>query len=353
MYENCFLDFIKIIRSNLTYYRDRMSKGRVKEVNVTISEIENAIERGLKWLKSMQRADGSIGERLYEIWETANAALAFILTGKNGSVVEKALEFVKLGQLEDGSFFHRYLSERDKHIGWYCIETSSVAAITLYKYEGYSETVKKAIDFIKNSQNENGSWYLPHLRYYQDYPSVTGYAIKALLAVDTHVREENIKKAIDWLESRQNKNGNWGSVPNYYNVPGYAMKNICEGLMLAIRKSIGVKEQAEGMLRASLSYALRFQNPDGSWPMKGESSKNLETALQLQTLANCLEAGVCNASEIKTSVKSGLHWLLLNQREDGSWYGGKLFGRNVDVFVTSEVLFSLVRFLVLPGIITT
>ena len=88
------------------------------------------------------------------------------------------------------------------------------------------------------------------------------------------------------------------------------------------------------MLGSCISYSKNRQNIDGSWSIKGSSTKSLSTSLFLQTLLNAGE---------KEFICLGINWLLKHQEKDVFfWKGGTLDNTNIDTFVTSESLLALI-----------
>lgn len=309
--------------------------------------IEVTIERGKRWLENQQRADGSIGKiepRQWEIWDTANAALALIETDGDKTCIDNAVNFILGGQLKNGSFYFNYVPKSLKENRYCnCIETVCVALLAAYTNEKrISENVKRGMEFLIKVQDEDGSWELPYLRGISKYPSVTGYALKTLLHIKVYP-EKTLQKAISFLETAQQKNGSWGRASEYYNTESYAIKNISDALILARDEGWLTKEEkgkVDKMLQRCISYVIKKQNSDGSWSAMGQSSKCISTALYLQTLLNVSDMMDEKATE---QIKAAAHFLLEKQRKNGFWYGGKLGKYNADFFATSESLIALNR----------
>lgn len=348
IYENYTMsNLCDIASSRVSYYIEnswRTLNRLKKDEKVNLEEVDAAIERGRRWLEDMQRNDGSIGDRHWEIWETANATLALMATNKDSKSIEPAINFILGGQLDNGGFFVYYLPSSEKEKDLYCIETTSVVLTALYRHEEkLTPEIKKGIDFILEKQHECGGWGLPyigdsqkidvHLSY---YPSVTGYALQAiLLSTGSHVTSA-IEKAIEFLGNSQRKNGSWGRSPPYYNTGSYAIKNISNALVtIKTLELMGDKKlKIEKMLSSCISYAKNKQNAEGSWSSGGPSSKLISTSLFLQSLLNVNEG----------FIGSGVNWLIEHQQKEGFWHGGILDGYNVDVFATSEALIALSKF---------
>jgi squalene cyclase len=318
---------------------------RKEKDEIHFEDIEVCIERGRRWLENQQRPDGSIGElhpRQWEIWNTANAALALIETGGNKDWISNAVNFVFGGQLENGSFFFNYVPKALKeNLYCNCIETASVALLAAYKTEkSVSEEVRKGLDFLIKAQNEDGSWELPYIPKNSKYPSVTGYALKTLLYLRV-CPPKTFQKALAFLEITQKSNGSWGRALDYYNTESYAIKNISNALILARNEEWLTKEEREKidmMLQRCNSYIAKKQNHDGSWSAIGPSSKSISTALYLQTMLNLSDEIEKNGMML---IENAVCFLIEKQSKKGFWYGGKLDRYNCDIFATSEVLTAL------------
>ncbi len=141
-------------------------------------EHEQAVERGLEWLAAHQNPDGSwsgeIGYKLNSDYRmtgdgphvgvTSLACMAFLAgghlpgRGRYGDLVERGLDFVLAAAQEDG------------YITYGGTRMYSHAFATLFLAEIYGMThtnqvrakLQKAVDFIVDTQNEEGGWrYVP------------------------------------------------------------------------------------------------------------------------------------------------------------------------------------------------
>ncbi len=74
-------------------------------------------------------------------------------------------------------------------------------------YERDHPAVKKAINFIKDDQEQDGSW---HGRWGVNYVYGTWSALSALNAVGEDMSAPAVRKAVDWLKNFQQSDGGWG-----------------------------------------------------------------------------------------------------------------------------------------------
>ncbi|RLF18073.1 MAG: hypothetical protein DRN06_02400, partial [Thermoprotei archaeon] len=296
---------------------------------VSLERVKAAIEGGVKWLEGVQRRDGSWG-RFWEVWNTANAAFALAVVGVESEALEKAINFLLESQLESGGFFYENFpaSRADirERADLYCIETAAVALMALYEYEGrITPEIQRGLHFLVERQRACGGWELPFLGEPEVvdpklnyFPSVTGYALRALLIGDPP--ESVLERGLEFLERTQRRDGSWGRSRCYYNTEAYAIRNVVSVAAALERRALpeGLRRRARRLSERALSYALRHQNADGSWSAISIATKELATALYLQSL---LAAGVGGSAVFKA-----VDWLLKRQQKGGFWSGG-YYGR--------------------------
>ncbi|HAT34954.1 MAG TPA: squalene--hopene cyclase, partial [Rhodospirillaceae bacterium] len=70
-----------------------------------------------------------------------------------------------------------------------------------------SEPVRRGVDFLKREQEEDGSWFG---RWGTNYIYGTWSALCALHAAGEDMNAPYVKKAVEWLKSRQRFDGGWG-----------------------------------------------------------------------------------------------------------------------------------------------
>ena len=69
------------------------------------------------------------------------------------------------------------------------------------------DEIQKGIKFLKNEQEEDGSWFG---RWGANYIYGTWSVLHALNAAGENMNANYIKKAIAWIKNKQNKDGGWG-----------------------------------------------------------------------------------------------------------------------------------------------
>ncbi|SFA86786.1 MULTISPECIES: squalene--hopene cyclase [unclassified Bacillus (in: firmicutes)] len=138
-----------------------------------------AWDRGLKWLFSMQNADGG--------WPAFER-------NKNS----KLLQFIPV---EKGEFL---LSDPT------CADLTGRTLEFLGTYTNLSKThssIKKAVQWLIDHQEEDGSWYG---RWGICYLYGTWAALTGLRAVGVSSTNSSVMKAVEWIKKVQNPDGGWG-----------------------------------------------------------------------------------------------------------------------------------------------
>ncbi len=196
--------------------------------------IRKAVERGIEWMLGMQSSDGGWG--------------AF--DRDNNKHILNEIPFADLKSLLDPS---------TPDITGHVLEALGQAGI-----EGDHPAVIRAIDFLKNSQEQDGSWFG---RWGVNYVYGTSAALCGLQAVGCNMSQTYIMKAVEWLQSIQNRDGGWGEscesydhqkyLPLYYSTPSQTAWGLL-GLLSCSKSSPDAIEQG-------VKFLLKAQKLDGSW----------------------------------------------------------------------------------------
>jgi len=172
-----------------------------------------SVERGLAWLASQQRPDGSFGDQTgygAQIAVASLGALAFMSQGnlpsrgKYGNHVSKALDYVLKHTQESGLISAGQMSGEMYSHGFATLFLAEVYGMT--GDEEVKEKLQRAIRLIQKCQNPQGGWR------YQPAPvdadiSVTICQVMALRAArdaGIKVEKEVIDKAIKYVRDCQN-----------------------------------------------------------------------------------------------------------------------------------------------------
>ncbi len=139
--------------------------------------------------------------------------------------------------------------------------------LELLGYEGWSVShpqVQKALRFIREHQEEDGSWYG---RWGVNYVYGTWQVLRGLRALHLDMTEPWLLKARDWLESVQHEDGGWGERCNTYDDPVFKGQgpSTASQTAWAVMGLCAFDDPARPSLRRGIEYLIRAQNPDGSW----------------------------------------------------------------------------------------
>ena len=302
----------------------------------------------LLFLCGRQRDDGYITDgpdsQLIHVWDSINALKALLLW-RQAVAVEGAAHAIERA----ASLLHS-LEKPTGLLSWgaleisaaeYCTETSSEYIMTLVELGKTEEARRKAL-FLRSRQLPSGPWEEshPHVpKAFQTTPSVTGFALQALLSVD--MEPLHLEEALAFLAKGQNEEGHWGSNWFFYATPYYITRPVSDAM---------ARFGYHHVLARLRDYVLSQQRADGSWhlQMRGFTrtmSAALHSTLALETLVHC---GLdCQ----DPAFRKGVAWLLAQQLPDGSWSGGLFpypdseayrdFRVTQDVYTTSRVLCTL------------
>ena len=197
------------------------------------ARVARAIELGARWVEGMQSANGG--------WAAFDA--------DNCRALVRELPFCDFGEVIDPP---------SADVTAHAIEM--LAALG----RGVDAPARQGLDWLLSEQEEDGSWFG---RWGVNHVYGTGAAVPALVDAGVPAGDERIRRAVRWLEVKQNADGGWGEDCRSYD--------------------------------------------DDAWIGRGES-----TASQTAWALLALEAAGERSS---LAARRGVRWLVSNQRPDGSW----------------------------------
>ena len=126
------------------------------------------------------------------------------------------------------------------------------------------EIIEGAIDFLWETQEEDGAWWG---RWGVNYIYGIGAVVPALIASGISPDDTRIKKAISWLENFQNPDGGWGETSITYDDPskrglGKSTASQTAWGILAILAADDINSTA---LTKAVNYLIHTQSEDGQW----------------------------------------------------------------------------------------
>jgi squalene-hopene/tetraprenyl-beta-curcumene cyclase len=124
--------------------------------------------------------------------------------------------------------------------------------------------IRKAIDYIRANQDEDGSWYG---RWGVNYIYGTWQVLRGLRALKIDMNQPWLLRARDWLESVQHADGGWGERCNTYEDPVFKGRgpSTASQTAWAVMGLCAFDDPDRPSLRRGIDYLIRTQNPDGSW----------------------------------------------------------------------------------------
>jgi squalene-hopene/tetraprenyl-beta-curcumene cyclase len=139
--------------------------------------------------------------------------------------------------------------------------------LELLGYEGWSvdhPQVKEALEYLRNEQEEDGSWYG---RWGVNYIYGTWQVLRGLRAMNLDMNQPWLLKARDWLESVQHEDGGWGERCNTYDDPVFKGQgpSTASQTAWAVMGLCAFGDPSSPGLRRGIEYLIRTQNADGSW----------------------------------------------------------------------------------------
>ena len=124
--------------------------------------------------------------------------------------------------------------------------------------------VKKAIQFLRDNQEKDGSWYG---RWGVNYIYGTWAVLRGLRSIGMDMNEPWLLRARDWLESVQREDGGWGERCNTYDDPIYKGQgpSTASQTAWAVMGLQAFGEPQRKSIRRGIKYLVDHQNPDGTW----------------------------------------------------------------------------------------
>jgi squalene-hopene/tetraprenyl-beta-curcumene cyclase len=172
------------------------------------SQIEGAVDRGLKFLRSQQADDGSWS---HSVGITALAAMAFMESPRkyreeDGPFIRKPLEYIAGRAKADGAIYDQGLE----------VYNTSVCLMALKKSGNsrYQEIIEKAGKYLVHVQSDDGEGYSPKDKFYggigyggDERPDLSNlqWALEALKAADLPANAPTWEKAIQFVRRTQNR----------------------------------------------------------------------------------------------------------------------------------------------------
>ncbi|WP_034633519.1 squalene--hopene cyclase [Maridesulfovibrio bastinii] len=126
---------------------------------------------------------------------------------------------------------------------------------------------KRAIEFLKNEQEDDGSWFG---RWGVNYIYGTWSVLCGLKQIGEDMNSSYVRKAVEWFYEHQNSDGGWGETCMTYNEPGLAgmgpsTPSQTSWALLGLMAAGEVKDKR---VSRGIRYLLENQKEDGTWDEK-------------------------------------------------------------------------------------
>lgn len=195
---------------------------------------QSAIDRGVSWLEALQSKNGGWGS----------------FDKDNNSRYLTKLPFADFGEILDPPS-----ADVTAHI------------VEMYGRLGYPRDyppLKRAYDFIRREQEDDGSWFG---RWGVNYIYGIGAVLPALAAMGEDMDQSYVRRAVSWLLAYQNPDGGWGEScasyvdPHFHGV-GPSTASQTAWALLAL---LAGNEWNSRAVELGVDYLVRHQNKDGCW----------------------------------------------------------------------------------------
>lgn len=193
-----------------------------------------ALERGLRWLLSMQNDDGG--------WAAFDRGcdhdvLTLIPFADHNAMIDPSCEDITGRALQ---------------------------ALGVLELEPTRESVRRGASFLLRRQAPDGTWYG---RWGCNFLWGTWLALRGLASAGVDLSEARHHRALDWILDHQNEDGGWGELPLSYDRPetkgrGPSTPSQTSWALMALFAAGDVSSPS--VLRG-VDYLVSQQRPDGSW----------------------------------------------------------------------------------------
>lgn len=206
------------------------------ELKEYAQEKSSAIKKSLAWLLAMQNSDGS--------WAAFDR--------DNDNVVLKHIPYAD------------FITPLD--CGSPDITANVLSLLSKCGYGRHDKPVAGAIDYLKNAQNADGSWYgrwgVTYI--YGTYKVLR--ALKCFEGCDDEVLPASSAGAAAWLRSIQNPDGGWGESCLSFELDSYqALKTSTASQTAWAILGLLSAGPVDDHITAGIAYLCKTQNSDGSW----------------------------------------------------------------------------------------
>lgn len=136
-------------------------------------------------------------------------------------------------------------------------------ALAAHGIRGSHSALRRAVAYLERRQESDGSWYG---RWGVNYIYGTFLALRGLRAAGQSDREPHILRAGEWLRSIQNRDGGWGeSCASYDENSFVGATSTPSQTAWALLGLMASGDRMSSSVRAGIEYLVETQKQDGSW----------------------------------------------------------------------------------------
>jgi squalene-hopene/tetraprenyl-beta-curcumene cyclase len=122
--------------------------------------------------------------------------------------------------------------------------------------------LKRGIAYLRKEQEADGSWFG---RWGTNYIYGTWSVVVALTQAGLTVQDPALRRAVDWFKSRQNQDGGWGESNDSYARSATTLESTPYQTAWALLALIAAGEAGSDAVRRGIDHLLRTQQADGLW----------------------------------------------------------------------------------------
>jgi squalene-hopene/tetraprenyl-beta-curcumene cyclase len=137
--------------------------------------------------------------------------------------------------------------------------------LSLCGEQRHQDAVRRGIEFLLQEQEANGSWFG---RWGTNYIYGTWSVLEALKLAKLNVNHMSVRRAVQWLKSIQREDGGWGETNDtYFNqqLAGRFETSTAFQTAWAILGLMAAGEVNSQSVREGVGYLLRNQASNGLW----------------------------------------------------------------------------------------
>jgi squalene-hopene/tetraprenyl-beta-curcumene cyclase len=284
-------------------YGESAMLSSITAVCFTLAGVEEPgiINRALRFLRDSQWEDGSWPmDRDLENFDTAQAVFAYHEAGKELSGEGRVREWLVEGQDHEGCF-HTDSPPGGwawaRPAGWPDTDDTAytLRALRLLGVPPEDDTVREGMDWIYRMQNTSGAWptFVRNSRvpFDRGCPYVTAHVLSAFAQMGPEDRNSGaVNRALEYLRNAQNEDGSLGSL---------WFREFTWGTAAVVEALADFGLESHPVFSPAVEWLVSHRNPDGGWgDGKGAPSSAEETARAVGAL---LRSGRCR--EVESGVR--------------------------------------------------